>query len=106
VSASAGHAASPAGMSWFLKVWAVLLVLTGVEIFLAYEELPLHTMLILLMGLSLIKAAMIVAYFMHLRYERTSLVWTLVPATIFVLLMMNVFFSDSLRIVRLGLFLH
>ena len=106
MNASAGHAASPAGMSWFLKVWAVLLVLTGVEIFLAYEELPLHTMLILLMGLSLIKAAMIVAYFMHLRYERTSLVWTLVPATIFVLLMMCVFFSDSMRIVRLGLFLH
>ena len=106
MNASAGHVASPAGMSWFLKVWAVLLVLTGVEIFLAYEELPLHTMLILLMGISLIKAAMIVAYFMHLRYERTSLVWTLVPATIFVLLMMCVFFSDSMRIVRLGLFRH
>jgi len=106
VNATAGHSEGPAGMSWFLKVWAVLLVLTAVEIFLAYEELPVHIMLILLMGISLIKAAMIVAYFMHLRYERTSLVWTLVPATIFVLVMMTVFFSDSLRIVRLGLFLH
>jgi cytochrome c oxidase subunit IV len=106
VNATTGRSEGPAGMSWFLKVWAMLLVLTGVEIFLAYEELPVHIMLILLMGLSLIKAAMIVAYFMHLRYERTSLVWTLVPATIFVFVMMTVFFSDSLRIVRLGLFLH
>jgi cytochrome c oxidase subunit 4 len=93
-------------MSWFLKVWFVLLALTAVEIFLAYEELPLHIMLILLMGISLIKAAMIVAYFMHLRYERSSLAWTLLPAMIFVLVMMCVFFPDSLRVVRLGLFLH
>lgn len=106
MNATAGRSEGPAGMSWFLKVWTVLLVLTAVEIFLAYEELPVHIMLVLLMGLSLIKAAMIVAYFMHLRYERTSLAWTLVPATVFVLVMMCVFFSDSLRIVKLGLFLH
>jgi cytochrome c oxidase subunit IV len=106
MSASTGHAASPTGMGWFLKVWVVLVSITALEIFLAYEQLPLHIMLALLMGLSLIKAALIIAYFMHLRYERSNLAWTLLPALVFVLAMMTVFFPDSIRIERLGQFLH
>jgi len=106
MSTTAGHAVSPAGMGWFLKVWTMLLALTAIEVFLAYEDLPLHIMLGLLMGISVIKAAMIVAYFMHLRYERSSLAWTLLPAMVFVLAMMLVFFPDSIRIEHLGQFLH
>jgi cytochrome c oxidase subunit IV len=106
MSATTTHAGSPAGMSWFLKVWVILLALTALEVFLAYEELPLHVMLILLMGISMIKAAMIIAYFMHLRYERTNLSWTLIPAMVFVLVMMSFFFPDSIRVERLGQFLH
>jgi cytochrome c oxidase subunit IV len=102
MSATTGHAVSPAGMGWFMKVWVVLLSLTALEVFLAYEELPLHIMLALLMAISFIKAAMIVAYFMHLRYERSNLAWTLLPALVFVLAMMTAFFPDSIRIERLG----
>jgi cytochrome c oxidase subunit IV len=106
MSESTAHDLSKAGMGWFLKVWVVLLSLTALEVFLAYEDLPLHIMLILLMGISIIKAAMIIAYFMHLRYERSTLAWTLLPALVFVLAMMTVFFPDSIRIERLGQFLH
>ena len=57
-----------------LTVWAWLLILTGIEVFLAYIQFSVHVMLVLLMGLSLVKAALIMAYFMHLRFEKRTLV--------------------------------
>jgi len=82
----------------YLTVWVILLLLSAVEVFLGYERLPLHLMLSLLMGLSLIKAGMIIAYFMHLRFERASLVWTLLPMWLIVTCLLFVFFPDSFRV--------
>jgi cytochrome c oxidase subunit IV len=81
----------------YLTVWCILLLLSAVEVFLGYERLPLHLMLSLLMGLSLIKAGMIIAYFMHLKFERVSLIWTLLPMWIIVTCLLFVFFPDSFR---------
>ena len=58
-------------------------------------------MLTILMGLSIIKAALIVAYFMHLRFERLSLVLTLVPMLIVCICLLFVFFPDSFRSLNL-----
>ena len=55
----------PAGLT-FTKVWAALLGLTGIEVFLAYEQVGVWIMLVALLGLSVVKAALIIAYFMHL----------------------------------------
>jgi len=93
------HAES--SMRAIFTVWFSLLGLTGVEVFLAYQQLELKLMLSILMGLSLIKASLIVAYFMHLRYERRSLAFTLIPALIFVVGMMFVIFPDSIRILMM-----
>ncbi|MFZ0036026.1 MAG: cytochrome C oxidase subunit IV family protein [Candidatus Acidiferrales bacterium] len=103
MSTATAHAANFSRMGWFLKVWGCLLVLTAGEVFLAYEQLELHLMLALLMGLSLIKAGLIIAYFMHLRYERRSLFLTLIPALVFVLAMMAVLLPDSLRMQHMRL---
>lgn len=84
----------------YMTVWVILLLLSCVEVFLGYERLPLHLMLSLLMGLSLIKAGMIIAYFMHLRFERVSLVWTLLPMWVIVTSLLFVFFPDSFRLVE------
>src|SRR6266478_1464118 len=81
----------------FSKVWIVLLVFTGVEVFLAYEQLPTLIMLTILMGLSIVKAALIIAYFMHLKFERLSLFLTLFPMLIFCIILMLVFMPDSMR---------
>jgi cytochrome c oxidase subunit 4 len=54
-------------------------------------------MLTVLIGLSLIKAALIIAYFMHLRFERLSLVLTLIPALVTCLCLLLIFFPDSFR---------
>lgn len=93
---SAHHHA--AGNRLFIGVWGWLLILTGIEIFLAYEHLPLRLMLILLMGLSIAKAGMIMAYFMHLRFERMNLILTLIPALVVLIALFAIVFPDSIRL--------
>jgi cytochrome c oxidase subunit 4 len=81
----------------FAVIWIILLVFTGIEVFLAYEQVTPVIMLTALIGLSVVKAALIIAYFMHLKFERFSLFLTLFPMLIFCILMMFVFMPDSVR---------
>ena len=81
----------------FISIWAWLLVLTLIEIFLAYRPMSIHVMLTILLGLSIIKAALIMAYFMHLKFERLSLILTIVPMLVVCILLLFVFFPDSYR---------
>ena len=83
----------------FAVVWIILLVFTGIEVLLAYEQVNPVIMLTILVGLSVLKAALIIAYFMHLKFERFSLFLTLFPMLIFCILMMMVFMPDSMRLV-------
>ena len=81
----------------FAVIWIILLVFTGIEVLLAYEQITPIIMLIALIGLSVIKAALIIAYFMHLKFEKFSLFLTLFPMLIFCICMMFVFMPDSMR---------
>ena len=86
----------------FVHVWVWLLVLTGIEVFLAYLRLHPYLMLTILVGLSLIKSALIVSYFMHLRFERLSLFLMIVPAVVFCICMMIIMsFPDSVRLMEM-----
>ena len=82
----------------FIYIWIALLVMTGIEVFLAYEQLPTLIMLTALLGLSVIKAALIIAYFMHLKFEKLSLFLTLFPMLVLcIILMLLIFMPDSMR---------
>jgi cytochrome c oxidase subunit 4 len=82
----------------FMYVWIALLIMTGVEVLLAYEQVPVLIMLTALLGLSVVKAALIIAYFMHLKFEKLSLFLTLFPMLVLcIILMLIVFMPDSLR---------
>jgi cytochrome c oxidase subunit 4 len=86
----------------FLNVWLALLFMTGVEVFLAYEQIPVLIFLTALVGLSVIKAALIIAYFMHLKFEKLSLFFTLFPMLIFcIILMLLLFMPDSSRLMMM-----
>ena len=85
----------------FLSILGYLLALTMIEVVLAYVQVPLVLMLTILVGLSLIKAALILAYFMHLRYERMSLVYTLIPMLVICICLLFIFFPDSFRLLGL-----
>lgn len=99
-AAGQGHSEGSKGVVY--TVWITLLILTAAEVFLAYQHLQIKVMLGILMTLSIVKASLIIAYFMHLRYERSSLVWTLMPALVFVVGMMFVVFPDSIRVYLMG----
>ena len=90
------------GTRTFLWVWFWLVLLTLVEVVFAYQGLTLEMMLVTLLGLSLMKSALIMAYFMHLRFERLSLTLTLIPALVILLCLMFISFPDSLRVQQLA----
>jgi cytochrome c oxidase subunit IV len=97
------EAAVPAGShKTYYLVWGGLLALTIVEILLIFPQLKTSIMLVILVGLSLIKSALIVAYFMHLKFERMSFVLTIIPITIVLIALFAVFFPDSFRSLNLG----
>src|SRR2546425_7770632 len=66
-------------MKMYVVVWIGLILIVGLEVFLTYERLPTGTLLACLLGLALIEAALGVMYFMHLKYERPALFWSLIP---------------------------
>ena len=69
------HGETKATYFW---VWGALLLLTAVEVVLAYKQVlqPVH-MLIVLLILSVIKAGLITMYFMHLKSELPAMRWLL-----------------------------
>jgi cytochrome c oxidase subunit IV len=92
---------SPTGTRWIWNIFWLLLVVTGVEVALGIIKppfllLPLAGTSILnliFIGLTLVKAAYIVQYFMHLKYETQSLrmaiylpILVLIPYLTFILL--------------------
>ena len=81
----------------YSMVWLWLIVLTGIEVFLGYIHVPLAMLLVSVIGLSIIKAVLIMAYFMHLKFERLSLILTIVPAMVICMLLFLAFFPDGFR---------
>jgi cytochrome c oxidase subunit IV len=97
-----GHAVGSTRL--FVMVWVWLAVITFIEVFLAYERLRPDLMLTLLVVLSIVKAALIVSYFMHLKYEKISLTLLLIPSTIFCICMILIFFMpDGVRLMQMRL---
>ncbi|PYO25190.1 MAG: hypothetical protein DMD73_14795 [Gemmatimonadetes bacterium] len=87
-------------MKLYAVVWIGLILIVGLEVLLTYEHLPAGALLACLLGLALIEAALGVMYFMHLRYERRTLFWSLIPYLLFALVMMDHFWPDALRLMR------
>src|SRR5947209_19822070 len=98
---AAEHVHFEGGTRLFGNVLLGLLALTFVEVLLAYKQIQdLRIFLTILMGLSLVKAALIVAYFMHLKFERLSLVVTLVPTLVVCICLLFIVFPDSFRTLK------
>ena len=87
----------------FNKIWLGLLAFTALEVVLAYVQIAgAMLMLVILLILSLVKAAMIMASFMHLRFDHPALSWIVVlPTVACILLMCGYFFPDSFRMLDL-----
>jgi len=81
------------GSTYF--VYAAILVIAVVQVIVAATLGPsLWRMLVL----AAIQAYLAVMFFMHLRDEKPSLRLALIPGTLFVLVMMNMIWADSFRL--------
>ena len=80
-----GEHAHPTGTAWIWKIFWLLLAITAVEVvlgivkpeFLMVQFAGTSLLNLIFIGLTLVKAAYIVMYFMHLKFEETFLQWTI-----------------------------
>jgi heme/copper-type cytochrome/quinol oxidase subunit 4 len=89
------------GMKEYIAIWVGLLCIVGIETFLTTLQLSTHKLLVALLLLAFAEAGIALLYFMHLKYEKPNLFWSLVPAVIFVLFMMNHIWPDAYRMLNL-----
>jgi heme/copper-type cytochrome/quinol oxidase subunit 4 len=82
-----------------IVVYVGILFLAGVQIFMAYHSAS--TPVLRMLAVAGIQAFLAVMYFMHLKAEKSTLGLALVPATLFVLVMMNMIWADSYRLMHL-----
>jgi caa(3)-type oxidase subunit IV len=88
----------------YFWVWFALLVLTAVEVVLGYRQVfePVR-MLEVLIILSVIKSALIIGYFMHLKFEKALMRWMLTASVVACFIIMYFFFfPDAGRVRDLG----
>jgi cytochrome c oxidase subunit IV len=88
----------------YFWVWGGLLLLTAIEVVLAYRQVfGAVRMLEVLLFLSVIKSALIIGYFMHLKFERALMRWMLmISVTACFIIMYFFFFPDADRVRDLG----
>ena len=80
-----------------LGVYVGILVMAGLQIFMAYHSPGVIRMLVV----AAIQAFLAIMFFMHLRDEKSTLRLALIPATLFVLVMMNMVWADSYRLIHM-----
>lgn len=90
----------------YLPVYFSLLAIAVLEVFLAYQHFSTGALLAILLALAFCGATLAVLYFMHMAQEKPILFLSLIPALIFVLLMMNMSWPDSLRLLHMRPFAH
>jgi heme/copper-type cytochrome/quinol oxidase subunit 4 len=88
-------------MAGYVGIWIGLLCIVGIEVFLTLMKLPSHELLASLLILAFIESAVGLLFFMHMKYEKHILLWSFLPAVIFVLFMMNHIWPDAFRMISL-----
>ncbi len=89
------------GLTVYILVYAAILALSGVQILTAYERIDGSQMLLRMLSIAIIQAGLAITFFMHMKSARRTLALFLLPATIFVLAMMNMIWSDSFRLLTM-----
>jgi cytochrome c oxidase subunit IV len=93
----------PSSIRSYVMTGLILTVITIVELFLSYSALPHGLMVALLIGLSAVKFVIVVAIFMHLKFEDRLLtrlfLFGLILAASIMLALLALFWNDSTDIV-------
>jgi cytochrome c oxidase subunit IV len=84
-----------------LPAYGIILAIAALQVLMAYHTAPGKQLMLQMLALALVQGGIAIAFFMHLRDEKRSLILALIPTTIFVLVMMNMIWSDSFRLFRM-----
>lgn len=96
MSASGSTPVIPIGV--YVRVWLGLLLIVAVEVLLAYyAHVGTGALVAMLLALALLEAGIGVWYFMHVKYERRILLWSLV-LLLAIIFMMNQVWPDAFRL--------
>ena len=91
------------GMGSYIGIVIGLMIIVVIEVILTYQHLPVRTLLFSLLCLACVEAFVGVMYLMHVKYESPLLFWTIFPATLFVLVLLNYVWPDAYRMARMSL---
>lgn len=103
----AGHASGQQHpISLYLKVWALLFVLSAFSYLVDYFHVQSYLRWSLILILMMMKAGLIVAVFMHMRWERLALVYAILvpPLCLLVLVALMTAEADYTFLTRLLFF--
>lgn len=85
----------------YIVVYVAILALSGLQILIAYQQIDGSQMLLRMLSVAIAQAGLAITFFMHMKSEKRTLALFLLPATIFVLAMMNMIWSDSFRLLTM-----
>lgn len=88
------------GYRSYLVTWFWLLVITVLEVGIVLVHVPKAVLAISLVTLALMKAALIMGYFMHLRYERLSLIYAVVAPLFLAVILFFALAPDAVNVLR------
>jgi len=87
-------------MKRYVVVWVALLAIVAVEVVVTLAHPPTGLLLAGLLLLALIEAGLGLLYFMHLKYERRSFMWSVILAVVIAIVLMDHFWLDAFRLLH------
>src|SRR5215467_15028928 len=94
------------GIATYIVVYVVILVISALQILIAYSNMEASRIVFRMLALAIVQAGLAITFFMQMKSEKRNLALFLLPATLFVLAMMNMFWSDSFRLLTMRPFAH
>lgn len=85
----------------WLAVYTFILGIALLQIVIAYQNVEAWQRFLRMFMLVIVQAAAAILFFMRVKSEKRALAFFLLPATVFVLAMMNMFWSDSFRLLNM-----
>jgi cytochrome c oxidase subunit IV len=79
----------------YMAIFYWLFGLTVAELAVAYMGLPKVLMVGALVGLAIAKAALVAMYFMHLKFERSTLAWIALTPPILLVMFLGITYPDT-----------
>ena len=87
-------------MRRYVVVWMGLLAIVAAEVVITLAPPATLILLAVLLPLAIVEAGLGLLYFMHLKYERRNLLWSLIPTLVIVFVLMGHFFPDAFRLMH------